>query len=489
MTEAIMVLGTSSHAGKSLLAAGLCRALHRSGIKVAPFKAQNMSNNAAVTSDGGEIGRAQALQARACGLAPHTDMNPVLLKPTGRRTSQVVVRGRVRTTTEAADYHTLAPELWDEVAACYDRLAETYDVIVLEGAGSCAELNLEWDFVNLKMARHAGAECLLVGDIERGGIFAQLLGTLDLLSPEDRSRIRATVINKFRGDPTLFDSGRAALENRSGIPVAGVLPFLDGIVLDEEDSLGITGLPARANDADGIEIAVVKLPSISNFTDFTVLLREPDVRIRYIDVDRRDPLGEPDVIVLPGSKNTIADLSLLRESGYEKRILDAARKGAEIVGLCGGMQMMGEILRDSMNVEAGGSADGLGLLPIRTEWEPEKITRLTTGTHAGLDAAFTGYEIHCGRTENNGGEILVRSVEGAALGYGTERVWGTYVHGVFDSPLLRHAWLRRLRTRKGLTPEIPRTPYSIESELDRVADAIQEHLRLPGKWGKMIHVA
>jgi adenosylcobyric acid synthase len=477
-----MVLGTSSHAGKSLIAAGLCRALHRNGINVAPFKAQNMSNNAAVTSDGGEIGRAQALQARACGLAPHTDMNPVLLKPTGRRTSQVVVRGRIRTTVEAADYHRLAPQLWDEVSACYDRLAAAHDVIVLEGAGSCAEPNLEWDFVNLKMARHAEADCLLVGDIERGGVFAQLLGTLDLLAPEDRALIRALVVNKFRGDPSLFDSGRGLLEARAGIPVAGILPFLDGLILDEEDSLGIPQASTSSRTVDAIEIAILKLPSISNFTDFTVLMREPDVFVRYVDAERRDPIGEPDVIVIPGSKNTLADLARLREASYDAPILEAARAGVEIVGICGGLQMMGLSLRDPRTVESGGAADGLGLLPIRTEWAPEKITRIVSGTHVGLGAAFTGYEIHCGRTESDGGAELLRSNEGNTLGYGTERVWGTYVHGIFDDTSLRHAWLRRLRARKGLTPEILRTPYSVERELDRVADAICQCLNLPEEW-------
>lgn len=478
--RAIMLLGTASHVGKSLLAAGFCRALARQDTDVAPFKAQNMSNNAGVTADGGEIGRAQALQARAAGLEPHTDMNPVLLKPTGEKTSQVVVNGRVRTTVAAGDYHRLAPGLWDEAAAAYDRLAAAHEVVVLEGAGSCAEINLPWDFANLRMARHAGAACLLVGDIERGGVFAQILGTLDLLAPSDRACIRATVVNKFRGDVSLFDSARVLLEERSGLPVAGVLPLLDGLVLDEEDSLGVPQNGAEAGatgSAAEIDVAVLRLPRISNFTDFTVLGREPDVRIRFVDVARRESLGAPDVIVLAGSKNTIEDLSLLRRNGYEEAIRERHRAGAEVVGLCGGLQMMGERLADPGGVESGGRADGLCLLSLATYWEPEKVTRAVEGRHEGLDADFAGYEIHAGRTEGSA-PILLRARDGRPVGYGTERAWGTYVHGVFDAESFRHAWLRRLRVRKGLPPDIARTPYSVEAELDRVADAIEANLRL-----------
>jgi adenosylcobyric acid synthase len=502
----LMVLGTSSHCGKSLLAAGLCRALHRAGIRVAPFKAQNMSNNAAVTDEGGEIGRAQALQARACGLAPRHMMNPVLLKPTGQRTSQVVVNGRVAGVTSARDYHALARSLRHEATAAYDRLAAEFDVIVLEGAGSCAELNLDWDFVNLAMARHARADALLVGDIDRGGIFAQLIGTLSLLAPEDRALVRATIINKFRGDLELLDTARTIIESRTGIPLAGVLPYLDGLLLDEEDSLGIpsaippappicaihgaggTAWPPAAAPPGvaAIEIAVLRLPSISNFTDLTVLLREPDVRLRFVDPRRGDPIETADVVILPGSKNTIADLMLLRETGYDARLSARAEAGAEIVGLCGGMQMLGTMLCDAQGIEHRGETPGLGLLRIRTTWAPEKMLAIVRGRHNTLESGFVGYEIHCGRTESEGEAALLETEDGRPIGWGRERIWGTYVHGLFDEPELRHAWLRRLRLRKGLLPEIARTPYSVERELDRLADAIAEALTLPGEWNEWI---
>jgi adenosylcobyric acid synthase len=483
----LMVLGTSSHCGKSLLTAGLCRALHRAGIRVAPFKAQNMSNNAAVTDEGGEIGRAQALQARACGLAPRHLMNPVLLKPTGQRTSQVVVNGRVAGVTSARDYHELARSLRHEATAAYDRLAAEFDVIVLEGAGSCAELNLDWDFVNLPMARHARADALLVGDIDRGGIFAQLIGTLSLLAPEDRALVRATIINKFRGDLELLDSARTIIESRTGIPLAGVLPFLDGLLLDEEDSLGIpTAISPAPPGVAAIEIAVLRLPSISNFTDLTVLLREPDVRLRFVDPRRGESIETADVVILPGSKNTIADLMLLRETGYDARLAARAEAGAEIVGLCGGMQMLGTMLSDAQGIEHCGETPGLGLLRLRTTWAPEKMLAIVRGRHDALESDFVGYEIHCGRTESEGEATLLETEDGRAIGWGRERIWGTYVHGLFDEPELRHAWLRRLRVRKGLLPEIARTPYSVERELDRLTDAIAEALTLPGDWNEWI---
>lgn len=475
--RAIMVLGTASHVGKSVLAAGLCRLLSRRGVKVAPFKAQNMSNNAAVAigphgEADGEIGRAQALQARACGIAPRVEMNPVLLKPTGDRSSQVVVLGRARGDASAAEYRDLAPRLAPEAFAAYDRLAGEFEAVVLEGAGSCAEINLPWDFTNFPAARHAGAECLLVGDIERGGIFAQIIGTLALLAPADRARVRAAVVNKFRGDAALFDGGRVMLEERAGVPVAGVIPYLPQLSLDEEDSLGVPRDPGPRE----IEIAVLRLPSISNFTDLAALGREPDVRVRYVDVARSEEIGRADAVILPGAKTTRADLALLVAAGYGERIRAAREAGAEIVGLCGGLQMLGRRLRDASGVESAGQSSGLGLLAIDTEWGPEKIARLARGRFEALGADFAGYEIHAGRSRGEA-RVLMTDEAGRAVGWGDDRVWGAYIHGLFDEAPLRHAWLARLRARKGLAPVVVRSVRSVDRELDDLADGLGRWLR------------
>lgn len=513
-----MVLGTSSSAGKSLIAAGLCRCLFEAGVRVAPFKAQNMSNNAAVTEDGGEIGRAQALQARACGLAPHSDMNPVLLKPTGSRTSQVVVQGKVLTQCDAGRYHTLADELWPRVTASFDRLAKQYDVLVMEGAGSCAELNLAWDFTNLKMARYAEADCLLVGDIDRGGIFAQLIGTLALLSDVDRARFGGTIINKFRGNIRLLDEAVTILESRSGFPVLGVLPFLDDLHLDEEDSLDIpVGARSRSTLGRGapefanvIVVDVLRLPHISNFTDFTPLGLEPDVIVRYVDVLRSEPLDGADVVIIPGSKNTLEDLETLRRLGYVEQIREVTKKGAEIIGICGGLQMMGRRIEDPHGVESElGSARGMGLLPLDTELLAEKTTQQTSGIHAGLGVPFSGYEIHCGETGapvsgasgtavagtsaadgcHSDSNFLMTDHAGRAVGFGSNKAWGTYVHGIFEADEFRHAWLRRCRIRKGLVPDdVTRQPYRPDQELNRVASLIRQHLCLPEPWAGMMGV-
>lgn len=481
-TRAIAVLGTASHVGKTVIAAGICRLLARRGLRVAPFKAQNMSNNAAVAlgPDGeGEIARAQALQARAARVAPVVEMNPVLLKPCAERSAEVVVLGRARGRVEAAAWPTQARCLWPEVAAALDRLCASHDAVVIEGAGSCAEVNLPWEIANWPPVRAADADVILVADIDRGGVFAQVIGTLDLLAPEDRSRVAGVIVNRFRGEPALFGDGVRILEDRTGVPVLGVLPWLDGLGLDEEDSVGI---PRRsAAGAAEIEIAVVATPRIANFTDLAPLGAEPDVGLVWIDVAAGDPLGAPDVVVLPGSKAVLDDLAALERGGYLEAIRRAAAHGAEVVGLCGGLEMLGTTIADPGGLEGSRRAGaGLGLLALETTLGAAKTTRRVTGRHLGLGAAFDGYEIHRGVSAGEA-PVVCRDEAGRPVGWGDDRVWGTYVHGIFDAAGLRRAWLDRLRARKGLSPIIDRGPArDPDAALDRLADALERHVRLPG---------
>ena len=356
-----MVQGTSSHAGKSVLAAALCRIFAQDGLEVAPFKAQNMSLNSYATPDGGEIGRSQAVQAAAAMTAPRVEMNPVLLKPEGESRSQVVVMGRPQAVASAWEYHDLKPAIWETVTSALGRLRADYDVVVIEGAGSPAEINLkQHDIVNMRVALHAGAPVLLVGDIDRGGVFAQLVGTMELLEPEERALVAGHVINKFRGDPSLLTSGLDFLEDRTGVPVAGVIPHFADIHIPEEDSLGLG--PDMEGDAEPVvDVAVMRLPHIANFDDFDPLRREPAVRVRY--VGHADELGSPDLVVIPGSKTTVADLDWLRERGLAERVVALRGGGTPVIGICAGYQMLGERLLDPDGVESPrAETPGLGLL-------------------------------------------------------------------------------------------------------------------------------
>ena len=487
----LMVQGTASSVGKSLLVAGLCRLFNQDGVRVAPFKAQNMSNNAAVAPDGGEIGRAQAVQAEAAGVDPTVDMNPILLKPEADRRSQVVLRGKPAFTLRASEFLTRKLSLWTEVTSALDRLRAAYDLVLIEGAGSPAEINLRaGDIVNMRVARYAEAPVLLVGDIDRGGVFAHLYGTLALLEPEERELVRGLVINKFRGDVSLLQPGLEMIEARTGVPVLGVVPYVADLGIADEDAVALEGRPASG--AGQVDVAVVKLPHIANFDDVDPLRREADVRVRY--VDRADELGSPDLVILPGTKTTIPDLLWLRERGLAEAVQAHARRGGAVLGLCGGYQMLGVRVSDPLGVESeGGDAEGLGLLPVETELTPEKATHLVAGEVAsgpGLlagdgPAPLSGYEIHMGRTRAPApGPVCLRSRSGAPCdeldGAVSRDGWvlGTYVHGFLESDALRQRLLANLARRRGLS--FAAAPHwSRDAEYDRLAAVLRESLDIP----------
>jgi len=470
-----MLQGTASHVGKSILTAALCRIFHQQGLRVAPFKAQNMALNAAVTPDGREIGRAQALQALAAGVEPSADMNPILLKPKGGTLSQVVVLGRPVGDMPWGEYSgRFRAEALDVVRGALTRLLERYELVVIEGAGSPAEVNLKsHDLANMATARLAGAPVLLVADIERGGVFASVTGTLDLLEPEERARVKGVLINKFRGDAALFEAGARWLEERTGLPVLGVIPFLPDLRLDEEDSLGLP--PARRA---ALDIAVIRMPHLSNFTDFDPLTSEPEVGLRY--VDRPEALDYPDAVILPGTKNTVEDLRWLYARGLAGAVDRLARAGVPVVGICGGYQMLGHEVRDESGVEsAAGVTPGLALLPVVTSFEPEKETTRSSGT--ALGTPVEGYEIHMGKSSYlHGAEPFATLGGGRWDGAIQGELWGTYLHGIFDNGAFRRRWLNRLRERRGLPP-LPEDGPAIEpreAALNRLADHVRRHLAM-----------
>jgi adenosylcobyric acid synthase len=492
--RALMVLGTASHVGKSVLTAALCRIFKQDGYSVAPFKAQNMALNSAATPDGLEIGRAQAMQAEAAGVAPSVDMNPILLKPCADSRSQLVVRGRVVGELAAREYHSRTPELLGIVKESYGRLASAHDVVVLEGAGSPAEVNLVGsDIVNMRMARAAGAACLLVADIDRGGVFAALVGTMALLSPADRKRIRGFVVNRFRGDARLFTSGVTFLERRLRRPCLGVVPYLKDMGLDEEDSVALEArAAARWREDEGrrrpLRIAVVALPHLSNFTDFAPLSAEPCVAIAF--VTRPSDVAAADVVILPGSKRTMYDLAWLGRRGLSASVHAHAARGGVVIGICGGLQMLGAEVSDPHGMEGGGKRRGLGLLGVRTTMGTEKVTvraraRLVPPQLFGRTvlAACHGYEIHLGTTDREPGTAALLRLrrDGAATDVddgarSTDgRVLGTYLHGFFDADDFRHALLRGLRGLCSLSAPEVLLPYTAERE--RRFDRLAEHVR------------
>ena len=460
MAKTIMIQGTMSNAGKSLLTAGLCRIFRQDGYRVAPFKSQNMALNSYITSEGLEMGRAQVMQAEAAGIEPSVLMNPILLKPTNDTGSQVIVNGEVLGTMSARDYFKYKKNLVPDIMKAFRTLAEKNDIIVIEGAGSPAEINLKTDdIVNMGMAKMADAPVLLAGDIDRGGVFAQLYGTVELLEPEERNRIRGLIINKFRGDKTILDPGIEMLEEKCGIPVVGVAPYLD-IQVEDEDSL--TERFDRGQETGLIDIAVIRIPRISNFTDFNPLESIPGVSLRY--VKHTSDLKNPDVIILPGTKNTMEDLRWLRESGMEALILKAADRGTLIFGICGGYQMLGETLSDPHGVEAGGSMRGMGLLPMDTIFAEKKTRTQVTGRFLDLDGdyetlsevEFTGYEIHMGDSVRRNPAKPCTSVRDEVTGKEktegtfTRNVCGTYVHGIFDKEETALALIRAAGKKKGV---------------------------------------
>jgi adenosylcobyric acid synthase len=503
--NALMILGTSSHVGKTVLTAGLGRVFADDGYRVAPFKAQNMSLNSAATPDGGEIGRAQALQAEACRAVPCVEMNPVLLKPSTDTGAQVVLLGRIWGQVTAADYHTRRVEkLFPQIIGAYRRLAADYDLILLEGAGSPAEINLrEHDIVNMRMAHAADAVCLLVGDIDRGGAFASLLGTMELLEPDDRARIRGFVINKFRGDPLLLRPGVAMIEKRLRLPCLGVVPFLHDLGLDEEDGVALEDRPSAARrwknpqsgSARALRIGVIALPHMANFTDFDALALEPSVSLAF--VERLEETAAADLIILPGTKQTLDDLRWLEQRGFARGIQRLAGMGVPIIGICGGFQMLGAAIDDPEGIENHGqpvSQTGLGLLPVRTVLGTEKTVRRVRGSlrrnffrSAGLaHAEFEGYEIHVGETFYETGALPFAAIErpgatpsvsdGAVSESGL--VLGTYVHGLFDNDDFRHGFIRAARATVDLAPaeKYARVGAEREARIDRLADHLRESL-------------
>ena len=475
----IMVQGTMSGAGKSLLCAALCRIFAQDGYRVAPFKSQNMALNSFVTRDGLEMGRAQVVQAQAAGVEPDVRMNPILLKPSSDTGSQVIVGGEVRGQMSAAAYFKMKRQLIPEILAAFDSLSEEADIVVIEGAGSPAEINLKADdIVNMGLAKLVDAPVLLAGDIDRGGVFAQLYGTVALLEPEERARIAGLVINKFRGDVDILRPGLAMLEEKTGLPVLGVVPYLH-VEIEDEDSLS-----ERLNARDAVkplDVAVIRLPHISNFTDFIPLEQHELLGVRY--VQRARELGAPDLVILPGTKNTMEDLLWLRQSGLEAAVRKLAQAQTPVLGVCGGYQMLGQTLDDPAGTESGKplSLAGLGLLPTRTTFDAQK--RRTQVRAVALGAPFagarmTGYEIHNGRTTVNG-EPFCRLADGTPEGCVCPNVFGTYLHGLFDSGELTQALVKLLCARKGISPRETRPTSMAEyrqAQFDLLADGVRKAL-------------
>ena len=468
MANYIMMMGTSSHVGKSILATAMCRILYRKGRKVVPFKAQNMALNSYVTRDGDEMGRAQVAQAEAAGMEPMVDMNPVLLKPTGNAASQVIIMGKPVGNMSAREYHRgYSLKAFDAVKEALGRLDKEYDTIVIEGAGSPAEINLKAnDIVNMRVAKYLQAPVLLIADIDRGGALASLVGTLELLDEEERALVKGLVINKFRGDVTLLTPAIDFLEEKTGKPVLGVVPHIDQMGIDDEDSVSLEEKQAAPTEGD-IRIAVIQTPKISNFTDFDALAHEKDVALYY--VKSVEDLGEPDVIMLPGSKNTTEDMLYLRKSGLGEKILAHAKAGKAVIGICGGYQMLGEVIRDPQHTESqNDEVAGLGLLGMETVFASEKLTSQVVAQCQDLHFMgqsisadnLQGYEIHMGHTtftrEADKHPFIVcqrrgktcASQEGTANAAGN--VFGTYIHGVFDNDVFRRSVLNALRHSKGL---------------------------------------
>lgn len=519
MAKPIMIQGTMSNAGKSILAAGLCRIFKQDGYRTAPFKSQNMALNSYITSEGLEMGRAQVVQAEAAGISPHVDMNPILLKPTTDVGSQVIVHGVARGNMKARDYFAMKRSLIPEIMASYERLSGSHDIIVIEGAGSPAEINLKSDdIVNMGLAELVDAPVLLAGDIDRGGVFAQLYGTVALLEQEERQRVKGLIINKFRGDRSILDPGAAMLEQLCGIPVIGVVPYMD-VDIEDEDSLSARLENGQASGL--VDLAVIRPPRISNFTDFNVFSRIPGVSLRY--VSRVSELGTPDLVFLPGTKNTMDDLLWMRQNGLEAAVLKLAHKQVPIWGICGGYQMMGEVLRDAGGVESAGVREtaGMGLLPLCTDFQEEKVRTQVEGSLGELDGVLaplsgqciSGYEIHMGRTaidRENGAmdtamlvswrrePVICRPVsyvmeiqdkdrpdcDGKRVkedGWNRGNIYGAYIHGIFDHPGIAETIVSSLAAKKGISmDEVKAGDYSAyrQQQYDKLADVLRSSLDL-----------
>jgi adenosylcobyric acid synthase len=480
----LMIQGTASHVGKSVVTAGLCRLFQRRGLRVAPFKAQNMSNNSFVTPDGKEIGRAQAVQAAACRVAPQSDFNPILIKPSGNTTAQLVVGGEVAGSLSAKDFGLVRRRYGTNVHEAFARLGRDFDLIVLEGAGSPAEINLrDCDIVNMEMARYAKAPVLLVGDIDRGGVFASLVGTWTLLDQDDRRHLKAFMINKFRGERSLLDAGLARVSQDTGMICAGVLPHWQDLDVPEEDSLGWDSWQHRKNiRSDRVVIGIVDVPAISNFTDFDPLAWEPDVELIRLREATDWPL---DAVLFPGSKHTIRALQFVRARRFDRlaqRVLD---EGGTIGGICGGYQLLGRVIRDPDHVESDcDEVEGLGMLPVSTTFAFPKIVWQVAGRHTESGEVLAGYQVRMGRTVANSQtqpflEVMSdKSLEDGISLHGG-RIFGTYLHGLFDHSPFRRWWVNRLRAAKGWSG-LPETQgLSLDARLDRLADFVEQHMSMP----------
>ncbi|MBQ4522677.1 MAG: cobyric acid synthase [Lachnospiraceae bacterium] len=496
MSKVIMIQGTMSNAGKSFLVAGLCRILKQDGYRVAPFKSQNMALNSFITEEGLEMGRAQVMQAEAAGIKPMVCMNPILLKPTNHTGSQVIVNGEVLGNMSAKDYFAYKKQLIPDIKKAFQKLEEYADIIVIEGAGSPAEINLrENDIVNMGLAEMVDAPVLLVGDIDRGGVFAQLLGTLMLLTEEEKERVKGLIINKFRGDKTILDPGIVMLEEKGQVPVAGVVPYME-LALEDEDSL------TERFDKKGescIDIAVIRYPRISNFTDFNVFEQMKEVSVRYIT--SVSELHHPDMVILPGSKNTMGDLKWMRQNGLEAAVKRLAEE-IPVCGICGGYQMLGEVITDPEGVEEGGTLRGMELLPVATELREEKVRCQVEGKLHELGGVFSnlsrleyvGYEIHMGKTEflESGKEIQIKNdtlqEKKIMVSDRNKNVYGTYVHGIFDKCGIATAVVQALAKKKGIIIEnsIFEDYQSFkEKQYEKLANTLREYLNMEEIYGML----
>ncbi|MEA3319462.1 MAG: cobyric acid synthase [Bacillota bacterium] len=481
----LMIQGTHSDAGKSAVVTALCRFFAREGYKTAPFKSQNMALNSYITKNGKEIGRAQGVQAEAAGVEATTDMNPILIKPTGDYQSQIVVHGSPYRNMKAGVYRQDFYELGLQIITeSYHRLKKEFDCIVIEGAGSPAEVNLnDRELVNMRIARLTNAPVILVGDIEKGGVFASLVGTLQLLEEEDRKRVIGVVINKFRGDVSLLEPGLKWFEAYTGIPVLGVIPYVSGLHIEAEDSVVLDSFSKEKDDTKALDIAVIRFPYISNFTDMDPLFSEEDCHVRY--VQKAEDLGAPDLVILPGSKNTLGDLQFLHESGLANRLQTLVELGTNLIGICGGYQMLGEIVVDEYEVESSLKVGpGLDLIPMKTHLAKEKKTVLSEGmlTFNGKQFFIKGYEIHMGvstvsdRKDVMPFVVLADRKDGVQMG----NIIGTYFHGLFHNDSFREELLNTLRRKKGLSPIISRSSFDRKREesFDRLADVVSMHLSM-----------
>ncbi|MCX5710968.1 MAG: cobyric acid synthase [Candidatus Omnitrophica bacterium] len=490
--KTLHICGTGSGVGKSVIVSALCRIFLQDGYRVCPFKAQNMALNSFVTKEGGEIGRAQAFQAKACRIEPHVDMNPILMKPTADKHAQVIVHGKPLANMSALRYVRHKKRLSKEAFNSFDRLSKIYELIVMEGAGSPAEINLKaHDIVNLKMARYADAPVILVGDIDKGGVFAWLVGTLELLEKEEQKQIKGFIINKFRGDVKLLKPGIDFLEKRTGIKVLGIIPYFhssgrNGIRISEEDSVPLDNFESIARPARRkLNIDVIYLPHISNFTDFDALEGEPDVSLRYLKTP--ESLNRPDIIIIPGTKNTTNDLQYLKESGFAEKIRSVMtnNKSAVLIGICGGFQMLGTKIRDPhLSESRQKETDGLGMLEMETVFSKNKVLSQVKAIEESSGLAISGYEIHHGKSRNIGdykpafniierkGKII-RNTDGIVAMNG--RIYGTYIHGIFDADTFRRNFLNRIRSKKGWGILSNKTSFNPDRELDKLADLVRKN--------------